>query len=80
MLVGLQVNGQLAYAMGQDRDLHLRRPGISLLALIVLNQLRFCFGGDSHRRRRILSLARVVLEAAILASSVQVVQSGPKQG
>ncbi len=78
MLVGLQVIGQATYAMGQDRDLHLRRPGVSLLALVVLYQLRFCFGGDSHRRRRILSLARVILEAAILASPVQVVQRGPR--
>src|SRR5688572_22999711 len=48
LLVRLEVFGQLVDALGQDRDLHFRRPRVLLVRLEIRNDLRLLGGRDRH--------------------------------
>jgi len=49
LLVLLQVIRELVDPLGQQRDLHIRRAGISLVQSEVLDELRFLFRFHSVR-------------------------------
>src|SRR5690606_5810321 len=48
LVVLLEVLGQVADALGEDRDLDFRRPGIALPLVVVLDDSLLLFGGNRH--------------------------------
>src|SRR5436190_24142639 len=48
LVVALEVLGQVADALGEDRDLDFRAAGVVLVAGVVLDDLLLLFGGDRH--------------------------------
>src|SRR5690606_16147640 len=53
--VRLEVLGQFVDPCGQQRDLHFRRTGVALGALVRTDQLRLLFGGNGHYLTRLIS-------------------------
>src|SRR4051794_30191477 len=65
LLVGLEVFGQVADALGQDGDLDFRRTGIALTGLVFLDDFLLAFGSNRHRDLRFYS--RVDIRGSVRA-------------